>query len=184
MNKQISFIVIIFLTAIVACSNKKKLMKRQAEYNSSNSTIVNNKPNDEFLKFEAHYLHTTESSYEEVKIKDGKIFYILFRNAKGNASQKNISTSNDLNTKEADITEQDIDSLSMKINKFNFWELDTLIGNPAATDNYYSFELSFKTILKQKNVIFKSIPGGITMPVAFMKSRDELMKLALKKIKI
>jgi len=183
MNKKTVFI-ILSLTVIMACSHKKKLYKQQTKKNSTSSIIDNNKLNDGFLKFEAHYLHATESSYEEIKIKDGKIFYTLFRNAKGNASQKNILTSNDLNTKEADITEQDIDSLSMKINKFNFWELDTLIGNPAATDKYYSFELSFKTDLKQKNVMFESVPGGISMPAAFMKSRDELMKLVLKKIKI
>jgi hypothetical protein len=164
------------------CCHHKKLSKQD-----SSNALTNNETKNYFLKFEARYFHTTESTYEDVKILNGKIYVTYYKDAKGNHSQwvdqKPVWNQNDLKTKDTTLTEQDIDSLSKKIDQYNFWGLDTLIGNPGKTDRYYPFELSFKTSAKNKKVIFKSVPGGVTMPAAFMKSRDELMRLARKKIK-
>jgi hypothetical protein len=162
------------------CCHHKKLSKQNTPDATTNNEI------QEYMGFEAYYHHTTESSYEEIKIKNGKIYVTYYKDEKGNSSQwveqRPLWNMNDLKTKDTTLTKQDIDSLSKKIDQYNFWGLDTIIGNPGNSERYYPFELSFKTSSKNKTVIFKSVPGGVTMPAAFMKSRDELMKLARKKI--
>jgi hypothetical protein len=144
-----------------------------------------NEPRDVLLDFEAYYYHSTESSYEEIKIKEGKIYFTYFKDEKGTHSQwidqKPYWNKSELPTKEASLSAQEIDSLSEKIDQYGFWKLDTLIGNPAATERYYVFELSFKTSSNKKDVLFKSVPGGVSMPSSFMRSRDELMRMARKK---
>ena len=115
-NQNILFWLLL-LTVIIACCHKKTLSKQPTINNSSNSTIVNNNNKNEFLKFEAHYLHTTKALYEEVKIKDGKISYTLSKKVKENQDKVTDQNNNNLNTKEADLTEQDVDSLISKIDK-------------------------------------------------------------------
>jgi hypothetical protein len=137
------------------------------------------------MKFEAYYYHTTESTYEEVTIKEGKLSYTYFKDEKGDCSQwvqqKPCWTMDNLKTKVVDLTKSDVDSLAQKIEKYGFGKLDTVVGNPAESERYYTFNLSFKTSSIDNAVLFKSVPGGVTMPDAFRKSRDELMKLIRKK---
>jgi hypothetical protein len=171
------------MLAISGCCHKKKLARQLADNTvTSQQTFANY----DYMKFESYYYHTTESTYEEVAIKEGKLSYTYFKDEKGDCSQwmqqKPCWTKEALKTKEVSLTEADIDSLTNKIEKYNFKKLDTIIGNPAETDRYYTFILSFKTSSLNNKVLFKSVPGGVTMPDAFRKSRDELMKLVRKKI--
>jgi len=188
MKKIIIPSLIISIILLNGCCHKKKLSKQQTPENISNTANSGNGTKEDYIVFAAYYFHTTESTYEEVRIKNGKIYFTYFNDVKESHSQwkdqKPFWNKGDLKTKDTLLTKQDINSLSKKIDQYNFWKLDTLIGNPSSTDHYYPFELSFKTSLKNKTVIFKSVPGGITMPAAFMKSRDELINLVRKKIKI
>lgn len=182
MNKIIILFAGTLIIFVSGCSHKKNLAKQQTENNSSTLLSL---VKDDYLKVEAYYYHTAESTYEEVSIKDGKLTYIYFKDEKGDCSQwvqqKPCWTKEELKTKETALTEAEIDSLAKKIENYGFGKLDTLIGNPAETERYYLFNLSFKTSSIDTKVLFKSVPGGVTMPDAFRKSRDELMKLVRKK---
>jgi len=172
----------ILLVAISGCCHKKDITQQQdSNTSSSQLSLVKN----DYLKFEAYYYHTTESTYEEVSIKEGKLTYTYFKDEKGDCSQwlqqKPCWTMDNLKSKEVILTKPDVDSLALKIEKYSFGKLDTVIGNPAESERYYTFDLSFKTSSIDKKVQFKSVPGGVTMPDAFRKSRDELMKLVRKK---
>lgn len=173
------------LVIISGCCHKKKLAKQQTTVTNITAEQVS-LVKDDYMKFEAYYYHTTESTYEEVSIKEGKLTYTSFKDEKGDCSQwvqqKPCWTKENLKTKEIALAESDIDSLAKKIEKYSFGKLDTVIGNPAESERYYTFDLSFKTSSIDKKVLFKSVPGGVTMPDAFRKSRDELIKVVRKKI--
>lgn len=166
----ISHLVYIFLL-IIGCGSQKQI------------TPTANK--DELNAFTAYYLHVSESTYEEVKIEKGKLYFTFHKDIKpADIKWENgnpLIDKTKINTKESLFLKQDMDSLLNKINEYKFWGLADVIGNPNKGESYTIFKLSFKTISQSKTVIFNSIPGGITMPVAFKKSRDELMKLARQK---
>lgn len=130
-------------------------------------------------EFEAYYFHTTESSYEEVSIKNGRITYTYFKGVKVNSS--NGWNQNELTKKDTLLSNADVDSLRKFVAKTGFMKLDTVVGNPASTDKYYTFVLMFNIDGKKRTVHFNSIPGGALMPDAFRKSRDALMMLARKR---
>ncbi|MGD0710735.1 MAG: hypothetical protein ABR968_06090 [Bacteroidales bacterium] len=173
MKKLIFFSVIISFALISGCCHKKELSKQK--------TPDNNKPtlNNNSSAFEAYYFHTTESSYEEVSIKNSRITYTYFKGVKVNFS--NGWNQKELTKKDTILSKADIDSLKKHISKTGFMKLDTVIGNPASTDKYYTFMLMFNIDGKKRTVHFKSIPGGILMPDAFRKSRDALMMLVRKR---
>ena len=180
MKNLFLFIIVLSAFLISSCCHKKEIIKQQSTSNENKIQI------DDYLKFEADYYHTTEASYEEVKIINGKLFYTFFKDSKGDCSQwteqKPCWTKENLTTKEVSLTKNEIDSLAKKIQQNGFWQLDTLIGTPTESQPYYTFALSFKSVENQKSVLFKSVPGGIIMPNAFRKSRDELNKIVRKKI--
>jgi hypothetical protein len=167
----------IILLIISGCCHKKNIVIQQAGNNTASSQLSLVK--DDYLKFGAYYYHTTESTYEEVSIKEGKLTFTYFKGEKNNFSSD--SDPKVLSKKDTILSKQDIDTLTQKIEKYGFGKLDTVIGNPAESEKYYTFTLSFKTSSIDKAVMFKSVPGGITMPDAFRNSRDELMKLVRKK---
>ena len=184
MKKTILLFVIFTVALISGCCHKKKIAKQSVNDQSlitKDSNVI-----DDYLKFEAYYFHTTESTYEEVKIKSNKIYFTYFKDEKGDCSQwiqqKPCWSEDKLKRKEANLSNAEIDSLLLKITTYEFWKLDTVIGNPKGEERYYSFVLSFKNYEHEKSVLFKSVPGGIVMPASFRKSRDELMKLVRTKI--
>ena len=166
----ISHLVYIFLF-IIGCGSQKQI------------TPTANK--DELNAFTAYYLYVSESTYEEVKIEKGRLYFIFYKDLKSADIKwedgKPLLDKTKINAKESLFLKQDMDSLLNKINEYKFWSLADVIGNPNEGESYSIYELSFKTTSQSKAVIFKSVPGEITMPVAFKKSRDELMKLARQK---
>jgi len=184
MKNPILLLIIFPAILISGCCHKKNIVKQDTIAEDS-MIVMDNKPLDDYLKFEAYYYHTTESTYEEVKILNGKLFFTYFKDEKGDCSQwiqqKPCWSEDKLKIRETKLTKADIDSISSKISNFGFWGLDTVIGNPNNFERYYSFVLKYKTALKENSVLFKSVPGGIVMPDAFRRSRDELMKIVRKK---
>jgi hypothetical protein len=172
-NKIISLSILISLFVICGCCHKKELSKQQAPNNIQSITENNNKD------FEAYYFHTTESSYEEVSIKNSRITYTYFKGVKVNSS--NGWNQNELTKKDTTLSNADVDSLKKFIIKTGFMKLDTVIGNPSATDKYYSFKLMFNLDGEKRTVLFKNVPGGMLMPDAFRRSRDALINLARKR---
>lgn len=179
-------ILIIAAVMLSCCVSHKKIIKQSVAQNKDSSSI-DNKTASDYLKFEAFYHHTNESTYEEVQIKNGKLIYTYFKDEKGDCAQwvqqKPCWTKDDLKTKEAVLSKPEMDSLFTKVEKLGYWKLDTVIGNPSSTERYYTFDLSFKTAVKEKDVLFKSVPGGVAMPDAFRRSRDLLMKMVWEKMK-
>lgn len=186
MKTSLILFVFVFSVLAASCCHHKKTCKQQENNSSTGTTPEDKTDTAAYLNFVAYYYHTTEATYEEVSIKNGKLTYTYFKDEKGDCSQwvqqKPCWTMNDLKTKEIDLTKPDVDSLAQKIEKYGFGKLDTVIGNTAETDRYYTFDLSFKISSINKKVLFKSLPGGVTMPDAFRKSRDELMKVVRKKL--
>ena len=184
MKKIFVLLQALFIIFIISCCHKK-ITTQQNKVKQTDPVLKENNPDDNYREFEAYYYHTTTSTYEKAEIKNAKLTFTYFKDAKGDCSQqiKQIPcwTEADLKTKEAELTRDDIDSLIRKIEQSGFWSLDTVIGNPAEVEHYYSFILSYKAAKKRKSVLFKSVPGCVGMPNAFRKARDELMVLARKK---
>jgi hypothetical protein len=172
MSKLIFFSLLI-IAFIYGCCHKKELSKQQTSKDIQ-SSMKNNS-----AEFEAYYFHTTESSYEQVSIKNSRLTFTYFKGLKTNASSD--WKQNELTKKDTILSKANIDSIKKFITKTGFMKLDTIIGNPGATDKYYSFKLMFNIDGDKRTVLFKSVPGGVLMPDAFRKSRDALMMLARKK---
>ena len=175
-NKIISFLILISLVVICGCCHKKSLSKQKTSDNIQ--AITNNNSSE----FEAYYFHTTESSYEKVSIKNSRITYTYFKGVKVNFSTG--WNQNELTKKDTLLSNADIDSLKKFVAKTGFMKLDTVIGNPFATDKYYSFKLMFNLDGEKRTVLFKSVPGGVSMPDSFRRSRDALMMLARKRTSV
>ena len=174
MPKKLIFLsILISFVVICGCRDKKNLSKQKTSNTSQSNTKDNNN------EFEAYYFHTTESSYEEVSIENSKITYTYFKGVKSNAASG--WSQNELSKRDTILSNADIDTLKEFIIKTGFMKLDTVIGNPASTDKYYSFKLMLNLDGEKRTVLFKSVPGGMLMPDAFRKSRDALMNLARKK---
>jgi hypothetical protein len=165
---------IALLVAVSACCAKNKISK-----NSANQSVQKEQ------KFEAYYTFSSEATYESVVIKDTKLKYSFLKEAKGNTvqwiDQKPFWSPENITVLEADVTSAEIDTLIEKTEKAGFWKLDSLYGATDETQRCYPFDLTIVVNGTKKHVLFKSVPGGILMPDAFRKTRDEIVRFARKK---
>lgn len=180
------FFAFIFSVLATSCCHNKNTCKQQENNSSVGTTPEDKTDTAAYLNFEAYYYHTAEATYEEVSIKNGKATFTYFKDDKNKCAKWYASTpcwtQNDLTAKETTLDKKEIDSLILLITKIGFMKLDTVIGNPAETERYYSFSLMFNAGGEKKNVLFKSVPGGVTMPDAFRKPRDYMTKVIKNKI--
>lgn len=135
------------------------------------------------------YHYTTEATYQDIEINKSRLIYTYFPEeiAKEKCAswiiQSPCWTEKDLKTKEAILSEDEVNDLTSLINETDFMNLKNTYGGASQYQRYYPHTLFVKIGEKQKEVVYQSFPGASPMPKAFKKVKDKLFELIDKKFK-
>lgn len=135
------------------------------------------------------YLFTAEGTYQNIEINQSKLVYTYFpeevakEKCKQWTRQVPCWAEEDLKTKEAILSKDEINDLIGLINETGFMNLEENYGGSGGYQRYYPYILIVKIGEREKKVVYQSFPNASPMPEAFKKVRDKLLELVNEKFK-
>jgi hypothetical protein len=132
------------------------------------------------------YLFTAETTFDKIEVKQGKLSYTYFEDVNNKCAQwiyqSPCWTEQDLQAKEASLSNSDINDLITLVLQTKFMELANSYGNAPPGQRYYPYSLKVKLGEVEKEVIYQSFPDAQPMPEAMEKLIDRLHELVKEKI--
>ena len=127
------------------------------------------------------YHFTAETTYENIEINQNKLTYTFFADTENKCAhwvaQNPCWTENDLQTKETNLTESEINALASLIRQTDFMKLGNTYGGAPEGERYYAYTLKVKLGDEAKEVVYQSFPGAGSKPEAFEKLEHHLHEL-------
>lgn len=143
-------------------------------------------------EFSLNYFYTSELTYQKIDINQSRLTYTYFEGLEdfneGNEellieAQTPRWTEEDLKTKEATLSKNEIEDLISLINQTNFMKLEDVYGG-SGQYRYYPVEIVVKLGEKEKKVIYRSSLDALPEPEAFKMVEDKLFELINKKFNL
>ena len=132
--------------------------------------------------FELRYFETTETTYAEVVIADGRVRTRYFEDAAGKCErwieQRPCWTDEDLKLVEAEIAPARLDDLIRLVDGGGFMDLGPSYGDATGGRRYYAIEIAVKLAGRERRVVYQAFPDAAPMPAAFARLRAQLEKIA------
>ena len=129
------------------------------------------------------YFYTAEATYTKIEINQSKLIYTYFpqdvaqEKCKDWLVQAPCWKEEDLKTKEAILSDDEINGMIKLIEQTNFINLESSYGGAGPLQRYYSYKIFVKLGEKEKDVVYQSFPGASPEPEAFKEIKEKLLEL-------
>jgi hypothetical protein len=131
------------------------------------------------------YFFTAEATYNKIEIDQNRLIYIYFDDAENRCAQwvaqEPCWTEDDLKTKEADLTDKEINDLIGLVRQTGFMQLEKTYGGASELQRFYPYYLKVQLGNEKKEVVYQSYPGSTPVPEAFQRLADRLHELVTEK---
>jgi hypothetical protein len=133
------------------------------------------------------YHFTAEATYEEIVIAGEKLEFTYFEDREGKCArwlqQSPCWTLTDLTTKEATLSESEVQDLRNLIRGSKFMDLESYYGGAPAHRRYYAYRLRVELAGTAKEVTYQSFPDAPHPPEAFESVRRWLIEATRRKFR-
>lgn len=134
---------------------------------------------------EIYYYFTAEFSYQKIEINQSTLKYTYFDTQSEDVkkrcdfwvAQAPCWREEDLRTKEATLSETEVNDLIRLVREIDFMNLKDVYGGATEGQRYYSYGLSVSVGEDVKNVVYQSFPGASAPPKAFTLLENALFEL-------
>lgn len=132
------------------------------------------------------YHVTAETSYKDIEVNQGQLRYTFFEDTENRCAnwvaQSPCWTDNDLQTKAAALSAEEVNTIVTLIRQTDFMQLGDTYGGAPAGARYYAYTLKVQLADDAKEVMYQSFPGSEAKPEAFEKLEARLRELVQEKI--